>query len=344
MMSVYRLAEEYRDVETPEGLQIGPIRLPVAHTYGQIRGVEGIKLFSPSNALMSCDIREPPPSPPNSLDLDNEHDYIMNKALRSYKLHRDKEKAENRQRHLRSACLKRWKTPEQPRNIQSAGSERTRPVLVPKDAINEVRDANISEEDMKVNNKKSLDLNKVNVGRILELNRITVGSSRMADKSNRKYAGGSRMADQSPSPTKSASFQRRNTTSQQWYSQSVPNTSYINNHMRLVNGHQSRHSHNSKVPRSASSARSDTSSRPESETHFNSNDGGIFLPNRPKHEYFVIHPEWVSESMTIQKLSLSERKPTYASKTMTWPGRRCRSAPPTKFRNPITWNVVDSET
>ncbi|XP_076103656.1 uncharacterized protein LOC143072551 isoform X5 [Mytilus galloprovincialis] len=295
---------------TPEGLQIGPIRLPVAHTY----------------------------------DLDNEHDYIMNKALRSYKLHRDKEKAENRQRHLRSACVKRWKTPEQPRNIQSAGSERTRPVLVPKDAINEVRDANISEEDMKVNNKKSLDLNKVNVGRILELNRITVGSSRMADKSNRKYAGGSRMADQSPSPTKSASFQRRNTTSQQWYSQSVPNTSYINNHMRLVNGHQSRHSHNSKVPRSASSARSDTSSRPESETHFNSNDGGIFLPNRPKHEYFVIHPEWVSESMTIQKLSLSERKPTYASKTMTWPGRRCRSAPPTKFRNPITWNVVDSET
>ncbi|XP_052101113.1 uncharacterized protein LOC127735060 isoform X4 [Mytilus californianus] len=334
MMSVYRLAEEYRDVETPDGLQIGPIRIPVAHTYGPIRGVEGIKLCSPSKELMTYDNREPPPSPPNSLDLDNEHDYIMNKALRSYKLHRDKEKAENRQRHLRSACLKRWKTPEPPRNIQSAGSERTRPVLVPKDAINEVRDANISEEDMKVKNKKSLDLNKVNVGRVFELNRITVGVSRMAD--------------QSPSPTKSASFQRRNKTSQQWYSQSVPNTSYINNHMRLYNGqgnsgHQSRHSHNSKVPRSASTARSDTSSRPESATHFNSNDGGIFLPNRPKHDYFVIDPEWVSESLTIQKLSLSERKPTYATRTMTWPGRRCKSAPPSKCRNPITWNVVDSE-
>lgn len=157
------------------------------------------------------------------------------------------------------------------------------------------------------------------------------------------------MSDQSPSPTKSASFQRRNKTSQQWYSQSVPNTSYINNHMRLYsgqvnNGHQSRHSHNSKVPRSASTARSDTSNRPESATHFNSNDGGIFLPNRPKHDYFVIDPEWVSESLTIQKLSLSERKPTYATRAMTWPGRRCRSAPPSKCRNPITWNVVDSDT
>jgi hypothetical protein len=61
-------------------------------------------------------------------------------------------------------------------------------------------------------------------------------------------------------------------------------------------------------------------------------DGGIFLPNKPKHEYFVIHPDWVSESMTIQKLSLSERKPTYVSKTMTWPGRRCKSAPPAKLQ------------
>lgn len=73
----------------------------------------------------------------------------MNKALKSYKLHRDKEKAENRQRHLRSARLKRWKTPQPPRNVQSAGTERTRPVLLPKDAINEVRDANTSLEDMK---------------------------------------------------------------------------------------------------------------------------------------------------------------------------------------------------
>lgn len=180
--------------------------------------------------------------------------------------------------------------------------------------------------------KRAFELHTVTVGRAFELNRITIGGTAM---------------NQSPSPTKSASFQKRNSTSQQWYSQSVPNTSYINNHMRLVNGHvghQSRHSHISKVQRSVSAVRSDSSTcRPESANHY-SYDGGIFLPNKPKHEYFVIHPDWVSESMTIQKLSLSERKPTYVSKTMTWPGRRCKSAPPAKFRNPITWDVVESKT
>lgn len=284
---------------TPNGLQIGPIRIPVAQTY----------------------------------DLDNEHDYIMNKALRSYKLHRDKEKAENRQQHLRSARLKRWKTPQPIRNIQSAGSERTKPILVPKDAINEVKEANISPEEIKQKSKKTFDLNTVTVGRAFELTRITIGEATM---------------NQSPSPTKSASFQKRNSTSQQWYSQSVPNTSYLNNHTKLFNGqvgHQSRHSHSSKVPRSSSSIRSEaSSSRPESATFYNSYDGGIFLPNKPKQEYFVIHPDWVSESMTIQKLSLSERKPVYAAKVATWPGRRCKSAPASKLRNPITWDVVESKT
>lgn len=73
----------------------------------------------------------------------------MNKALKSYKLYRDKEKAENRQRTLRSARQKRWRTPLPSRTIQSAGPERTRPVLATKDAINEVREANITEEDVK---------------------------------------------------------------------------------------------------------------------------------------------------------------------------------------------------
>lgn len=174
------------------------------------------------------------------------------------------------------------------------------------------------------NERKHIELNRVNVGRAFELNRITIGGTDM---------------QQSPSPTKSASFIKRNSTSQQWYSQSVPNTSY----MKLYNGHasqghQSRHSHSTRVPRSIPTSRSETPNRPESAASY-SNDGGVFLPNKPKHEYFVIHPDWVSESMTIQKLSLSERKPTFISKSGTWPGRRCKSAPPSKFRNPITWNV-----
>lgn len=277
-----------QDVEvTPDGLQIGPIKIPVAQTY----------------------------------DLEHEHDYIMNKALKSYKLYRDKEKAENRQRTLRSARQKRWLTPQPLRNIQSAGPERTRPVIATKDAINEVREANLSEEDIKKNERKSLELNRVNVGRAFELNKITLGGPEM---------------QQSPSPTKSASFIKRNSTSQQWYSQSVPNTSYMK-HYNGHAGHQSRHSHSTRVPRSIPASRSETPNRPESAASY-SYDGGVFLPNKPKHEYFVIHPDWVSESMTIQKLSLSERKPAYV-KSGTWPGRRCKSAPPTKFRNPITWNV-----
>ena len=72
-------------------------------------------------------------------------------------------------------------------------------------------------------------------------------------------------------------------------------------------------------------------------------DGGLFThPKHSSHDYFVIHPDWVSESMTIQKLSLTERtKVLPVSKSMTWPGRRCISAPPPKYRNPITWETVD---
>ena len=53
---------------------------------------------------------------------------------------------------------------------------------------------------------------------------------------------------------------------------------------------------------------------------------------------FTVHPEWVSENLTVQRISLQDRYATY-------PGRRCRSAPAAKgrYRNPITWEYWSPE-
>ena len=66
---------------------------------------------------------------------------------------------------------------------------------------------------------------------------------------------------------------------------------------------------------------------------------GITTPRRP---FFDIHPEWKSESVTLQRLHISDRKvtrPPVTSGYHTYPPRRCKSAPPctTRSRNPITW-------
>lgn len=63
-------------------------------------------------------------------------------------------------------------------------------------------------------------------------------------------------------------------------------------------------------------------------------DGGLFTtPSSPRRDCFVIHPEWVSESSPTHVRVAREKK----SRSGTWPGRRCRSAPPPSYRNPITW-------
>lgn len=60
-------------------------------------------------------------------------------------------------------------------------------------------------------------------------------------------------------------------------------------------------------------------------------DGSCFSSVRsPKRQYFTIHPEWVSENLSVSQMSLRE-------KTQTYPPRRCKSAPPPRSRNPITW-------
>ncbi|CAH1797522.1 unnamed protein product [Owenia fusiformis] len=83
--------------------------------------------------------------------------------------------------------------------------------------------------------------------------------------------------------------------------------------------------------RKNSSENGQKSQRPKSAVY--EYGGGLFKPHKfKKPGYFTIHPDWVSESLSVQRLSLQER-------TATFPPRRCKSAPPpiVKSRNPITW-------
>lgn len=62
------------------------------------------------------------------------------------------------------------------------------------------------------------------------------------------------------------------------------------------------------------------------------NDGCFFNSIRsPRPTFFVIHPEWGSESVSKRRMNIVERP------QLVMPGRRCFSAPPPRSRNPITW-------
>lgn len=126
---------------------------------------------------------------------------------------------------------------------------------------------------------------------------------------------------------KQINFQRRNRST--WMSHSFPSASYLNQYAKL---HQLSQSRVESLP----AAGKPTASRPQSAHAY---DGGVFSPTGPKNDYYVIHPEWVSEAMTIQKLNLKRRPNTLVmSASDTWPGRRCKSAPPQNRSNPITWD------
>ena len=89
-------------------------------------------------------------------DIDNDYDYIMARALRSYRQHREQEKADTRRIQMRANFIKRHyprpKTAPSSRFtaamrpqllFQKSGS-----VLIPKvDAITEVQKANASPEE-----------------------------------------------------------------------------------------------------------------------------------------------------------------------------------------------------
>ncbi|XP_013378675.1 uncharacterized protein LOC106150424 isoform X2 [Lingula anatina] len=80
--------------------------------------------------------------------------------------------------------------------------------------------------------------------------------------------------------------------------------------------------------------------------HINSHGAGVFTPCGSRREYYTIHPDWVSENLSVQKLSLSNRqsgKDTVDAatrfKSSSLPTRRCKSAPPPRSRNIITWET-----
>ncbi|XP_012946605.1 uncharacterized protein LOC106014103 [Aplysia californica] len=150
---------------------------------------------------------------------------------------------------------------------------------------------------------------------------------------------------------RSVAYQRRNQTTHSWYdtghmmSQSLPSGGFL---------HRQYTSSASSTPRSSRDATSEkgspvvksASARPSSSYSY---DGGFFVgAHAGQAEYFVIHPDWVSEAMTIKKLSIGSKKgPSGAGAHMpkararSWQGRRCMSAPPSKLRNPITWDHSD---
>ncbi|CAG5129190.1 unnamed protein product [Candidula unifasciata] len=140
-------------------------------------------------------------------------------------------------------------------------------------------------------------------------------------------------------------YQKRNQTTHIWtdssqlMSRSLPTSSFL---------HRSYGSSAASSPRSSRDTSSEktspagkpTRTRPSSSYSY---DGGFFVgAHTGQAEYFVIHPDWVSEAITLKKyLNETEKngpplKQAVSLKGPTLQGRRCLSAPP-KHRNPITW-------
>ncbi|ESP03324.1 hypothetical protein LOTGIDRAFT_171558 [Lottia gigantea] len=134
---------------------------------------------------------------------------------------------------------------------------------------------------------------------------------------------------------KKANYEKRNQTTHSWYSQSftgnlptVRSKSATSTPTAGIMIPKKSHSTNSSPLKPHGPG-----PRPDSANQQYSYDGGVFLSRSPRHDFFIIHPEWVSEEPTIEKLSIKEKR----AKSMSWPRRRCKSAPPAKIRNPITW-------
>ncbi|XP_053405623.1 uncharacterized protein LOC123565434 isoform X2 [Mercenaria mercenaria] len=274
----------------------------------------------------------------SNYDLDSDYDYIMSRALKSYKQHREKEKAESRRGPLKSAYIRRHhlrpKTAPPARFVQSmkvnnlGSGPKPATVLMPQvDAINAVSKANPVPDDNERSPRRVLQVAKVSLNMMQEQNK------------------------------KTASYLKRNNPSHPWHSHSYPSVKPMEKFVRPPHAYMSASvgerelssalSSSSSRSSSAKSSPSHSVCRPKSAANKNSKyfyDGGLFThPKNGNPEYFVIHPDWVSESMSIQKLSLTDRTKTIPkSKSMTWPGRRCNSAPPSKYRNPITWESVQT--
>ena len=184
-----------------------------------------------------------------------------------------------------------------------------------------------------------------------------------------------------PPISRSTAYHIRNRTPHSWsedaatptidpMTMSCPNARSLEEHMRSARAYVPRDPNPSPViVKGRTIAQSPSSPQPPRDRPSSaySYDGGLFLSaSSCNKDYFVIHPDWVSEAMTVQKLSLTERQGRAPARTFgpasgRWAlggegrggggergeedevggsrrARRCRSAPPAKYRNPITWS------
>lgn len=128
------------------------------------------------------------------------------------------------------------------------------------------------------------------------------------------------------------------TDGSQLMSQSLPSSSFIHQQFASSASSSPRSSRDATSEKASPAGKSATS-RPSASYSY---DGGFFVgAHSGQAEYFVIHPDWVSEAVTIKKLSIGSKTngpPVSKSASFrNWGGRRCMSAPPAKRRNPITW-------
>ncbi|XP_059171410.1 uncharacterized protein LOC131952666 [Physella acuta] len=146
-------------------------------------------------------------------------------------------------------------------------------------------------------------------------------------------------------PPHSMAYQKRNRTTHMWtdgsqlMSQSLPSSSFLHRQFASSASSSPRSSRDATSEKASPAGKSATA-RPSSSYSY---DGGFFVgAHSGQAEYFVIHPDWVSEAVTIKKLSIGSKSsgpPVSKSASFrNWGGRRCLSAPPAKRRNPITWD------
>lgn len=81
---------------------------------------------------------------------------------------------------------------------------------------------------------------------------------------------------------------------------------------------------------------SDRKQRQQQQHNNHAFEGTCFSSRNQNRPYFTINPEWVSESFSVKGVSLQSKR---GDGHMAAPQqqRRCKSAPPPRSRNPITW-------
>ncbi|KAK2164438.1 hypothetical protein LSH36_63g04043 [Paralvinella palmiformis] len=264
-----------------------------------------------------------PPNASSRSDVDSEHQYIMDKALRSYREHRAKE----------------------PETVSLAspetGSGETR--MKSQDSENAIRRRRTQSATV------SRPMLHVSVPYMTSASHVTVEANANASPeatklSRRSSTAQPRLGDsryQRPSSVLSQTTPRR-TASHGTIRIPGTDSEYTREHLHLSsnNGAQRRVPNRVQVPPSMDRAHTNKGSDPKRQGQGRRQvESSFFTSTRPKRQYFSIHPEWVSENFSVQPISINQRM--NANNTSHSPERRCYSAPPPRTRNPITWENPD---